>query len=282
MTSVSEQFLAGYTPPTPQDDLLDALKNIVRQSSANHPRSLQTALGPSEIGHPCARALAAKMLDLPRINPEYDCLPSWLGVAGHSKFEEAAAQDNQRIISARAADEADNGLHAVEPCTFVDDQTAVGRWLTERRVQIRTGLSGTCDLFDTWTNTVVDLKFPGSTRFDHYRIHGPSPEYRTQVHCYGRGYRNAGYDVQTVGIWFLPRGGQLASSFLWTEPYDDTIVEQALTRIDNVVVALDTLEVEQNPQRIALIPTTAGDHCTYCPLWAPYPRPEAHACRGSA
>lgn len=248
-------------PKSSDADLLEDLKQVLRREWANHPRSQQKTIGPSEVGHPCPRRLAGSLLQLDGINPDGDPLPAWLGTAGHAKFEHSVEADNNRIIDAALADQ-------TNPCTWDDrgDGLPVGRWFTERRVEVRPGLSGTCDLFDTWTGTVIDLKFPGTTRHSQYRKNGPSPEYRIQSHLYGRGYRREGFNVKRVAIWFIPCGGMLANSHLWSEPYDDTIVDEALRKIDDITLLLNDLDIENHLERLEFVPKVVHD-CMFCPFF---------------
>ncbi|AEL19704.1 exonuclease [Mycobacterium phage Larva] len=283
MTNGTAAFL-GLTPDAPErdrpptdeqrinTDLLNDLKAVLRRHYFNTPRNMQKALGPSEVGHPCARRIAGGLLQLERVNPEGDPLPSWVGTAGHSRFELAIEEENARLI--RQAQEFPGTR-----CT-VHDGVPIGRWFSERRVTVREGLSGTCDLFDTWTGTVVDLKFPGTTKFAEYKKRGPSTVYRSQAHLYGRGYRNQGFDVKRVAIWFLPRGGQLSASFAWSEPYSDEIVDGVLAKLDQIAIAMDELRIDGHPERINLFPTVSDD-CQYCPFFTPRAgHPAVHACRG--
>lgn len=284
MSNISSSFLGlddedaeyAVAKRDPSVELCDDLKGVLRRKWKLHPRSQQKAIGPSEVGHPCPRKLASTLLQFPRINPEFDPLPAWLGTAGHAKFEDAVEHDNETIIEAflnRADDE------PAPPCTWIDGKP-VGRWLSERRVTIRADLSGTCDLFDTWTGTVIDLKFPGESRMRKYKKEGPSPEYRTQAHGYGRGYRNEGFKVNRVGIWFIPRGGMLASSFVWSEPYDDAIVDEMLDKLDNIAIVLDELQVETHTERIEHVPKIPHD-CVFCPFHTTRRDDErVYACRG--
>lgn len=292
MTAASFLGLDRDNPPLYVDDagqaLLRDLKAVIRRQSEAHPRSQQKVLGPSEIGHPCARKLAASMLELERINPDSDPLPSWMGTAGHSRFEEAIEAENNRIIDEHADYVADHGEIGAPRCTVLgeltndNDPMAIGRWFAERRVTIRPGLAGTCDLFDTWTNTVIDLKFPGATAHTKYKKSGPSPEYRTQAHAYGKGYANEGFAVERVAIWFIPRGGMLSQSTIWTEPYDETIVTDCLAKLDNITVLLDDLQIEKNPALLQLVPVTPSN-CKYCPFWTPNPGPsQPHGCKGDS
>jgi hypothetical protein len=303
MTNATANFL-GLTddadprdrPPSSEEvsrmELLDDLKAVLRQHYFETPRNLQKALGPSEVGHPCARKIAAGLLEFDRINPEGDPLPSWVGTAGHSRFELSVDLDNEKIIDRRAADEADNGEYATERCTFLPHipgipaagEEPIGRWLSERRVTVRPGLAGTADLYDTWTDTVIDLKFPGVTKCRHYRKHGPVPEYRAQGHLYGKGYRNEGFDVKRVAIWFIPRGGFLSDSFVWSEPYNEQLVDDVLTKLDNISVLLDEFQIENHPERLKIIPATPSN-CEYCPIFSPpggVARTAVYGCAGAA
>ncbi|ASR84805.1 hypothetical protein SEA_HURRICANE_60 [Mycobacterium phage Hurricane] len=279
-------------PPTPTAEfnasLLADLKGVFKRAWATHARSAQKALGPSEVGHPCARRLVTAMLEMPRINPEGDPLPAWLGTAGHAKFEDAVLFDNDRIVDEwlRDREQRCTVLREVTGADGVIDPDAeptyVGRWFSERRVQVSGGLAGTCDLFDTWTGTVIDLKFPGATAFSTYKKHGPSPEYKVQAHCYGKGYRNAGFDVNRVAIWFIPRGGTLSSSFVWSEAYDEQIVADTLTKLNDIALVLNDLDIEEHPERLALVPKHPHN-CMFCPFFVTKPDPERPwACEGGA
>lgn len=256
MSNASAAFLAPG--PRDQDPLLEDLKNLVRQHAHAHPRHAQVALGPSQVGHPCARNVISGLLagKEHEVNPQFDPLPSYVGVAGHRAMEDAAALDNQR-------------LYHDERCTIVETGLGgrrIGRWLAETKVTVREGLSGTCDLYDTWTNTVIDYKFPGTTTMTEYRKNGPTPLYKIQAHLYGRGYRNAGYPVERVGIWFLPRGGLLSTSLLWTEPYSDETVNDVLAKLDSMIVLMDELQLDSHPERLALVPINPYK-CTWCPFF---------------
>lgn len=258
MTSDTHLFLV----PSVEDQLLADLKGVIRRHSDAHPRSQQTTLGPSEVGHPCLRKMVQGFVfgsggtsSGDTINPPGDPLPAYVGTAAHARFEEAIRLDNERYP---------------EP-----------RWISEKKVTVRHDLSGTCDLFDTHTNTVIDLKFPGSAAFAHYRRNGPSLEYRTQAHLYGAGYREEGYRVETVGIWFLPRAGQLASSHLWTEPYSPAVVSEALARIDLAHSIIDQLAIDQTAvaENLDMLPRTPHN-CQFCPYWSPVSHLDPTACPG--
>lgn len=288
---LSEDSRPEDRPPTDDQranaELLSDLKGVFKRQWGQHARSKQKALGPSEIGVACPRRIAGALMDLPRINPEGDPLPAWLGTAGHAKFEDAVEFDNTSLIDqwVKDSEQRCTVLRAVEG----GEPQYVGRWFSERRVTVSGDLAGTCDLYDTWTDTVIDLKFPGATKFQAYRkanaagtLGVEAPEYRTQAHSYGRGYRNAGFDVKRVAIWFIPRGGQLSSSFVWAEPYSDAVVDEALARLRAITMAAADLQLDEHPERLQLVPKVAGS-CLFCPFYTPRAGHEQpHACTGNA
>lgn len=222
------------------DPLLDDLKQLIIDGSNSQDRSQQRDLGPSEVGHPCMRKLALGLMHAPKVNSYDDPLPSVVGTGAHAQLEEFARRAN----------------------------TALGRtrWLPETRVKIREGLAGTCDLVDLDTATVIDWKFPGTTKMHEYSTKGPSEVYRRQAHLYGRGMRNIGIPIERVGICFMPRGGQMKNAHLWTEPYSDDIVDETLTRIDTAILLLVDLDIDNHPERWSMIPATP-DGCWVCPFF---------------
>ncbi len=77
--------------------LTPELQNVIRHAAANAPRSLQSALGPSEVGLPCRRRLAYRLLDWldEKPNPDSDPLPSTMGTAYHAWLAEAFERANE-------------------------------------------------------------------------------------------------------------------------------------------------------------------------------------------
>lgn len=227
-----EQLHAG------DDPLLGDLKQLILDGSEGQDRSQQQALGPSEVGHPCIRKLAYGLYRAPKCNSFGDPLPSVVGTGAHAMLEEFARRANKRLGRTR--------------------------WLPETRVTVRRGLSGTCDLVDLDSMTVVDWKFPGTSAMSKYTSHGPSEVYRRQAHLYGRGMRNIGIPIERVGICFMPRGGRMKNAHLWTEPYSDELVDETLTRIDTATALIWDLKVDEHPENWAHIPVTPVD-CFVCP-----------------
>lgn len=236
-----------------KNTLLDDLKHLIIDGAKEDDRSQQKALGPSEVGHPCLRKLAYGLMQTPKSNEYGDPLPSVVGTGAHSRMEEFARRSNRRLGRTR--------------------------WLPEHKVTIRDGLAGTCDLVDLDTWTAIDWKFPSTSRMATYTSKGPSDTYRVQAHLYSRGLRNAGLPIETVAIAFIPRGGQLKHAHLWTEPYDDALVDKVLDDIDNVSALINGYEMFTHLDCINLIPATPVD-CWVCPWHRAVPS-GPHQCSGN-
>lgn len=222
--------------------LADELLGIIRDAIRQHPRSQQTRIGPSEIGHPCDRWISHKLAGTPEVN---DRGAPWLptvGTAVHAWLED--------LFSALTIDDITAGRQP--------------RWLLERRVTIGrvagVDIDGQCDLFEILTGTSVDWKTCGKTRLDKYRRHGPDPDYRVQGHCYGRGWQLAGYAVHTVAICFLPRNAELDQTVWWSEPYDEQVAIRALARAEAIGMAAKALG-----PAVHSVMSTVDHNCGDCP-----------------
>jgi hypothetical protein len=261
--------LAEFTQPTSEEpdgtqvsSLAAELQAIITTAAENAPRSLQADLGPSEAGIPCPRRLAYRILawdkppgKVPSGPPGGDPWPAIVGTS----------------------------IHAWLATTFAG---AGGRWLAEQPVTIAPPLlpGGSCDLYDTATDTVIDWKAVGPTSLNTYRIAGPRAQYITQVHLYGLGFELAGRHPQKVAIAFLPRGGYLSGMWLWSAPYDRAHALQALRRltaIRQLVIAADALHpLETDPAGLALIPAVPSHGCAWCPWYRPGSTDLRRGCAG--
>jgi hypothetical protein len=237
-----DDFFAETTEPV--DPLRADLIEMIQARHDATPRHMQVELGPSEVAHPCMRKMAFGMMQVPRCNPEYDPLPSILGVAGHTWLQSAAEHAN--------------------------DVLGRERWLTETRVKVTEGLEGNSDLYDRDTATVIDWKLPGYTQFDKYR-RDPGPQYKMQVFLYGKGFEDAGLPVKRVAISFLSRTGTLRKMHLWQANYDRKIAEYGLRKRDATIAMIHDFDVEHHPERYQWIPMTPFD-CVWCPWWKPEPK----------
>lgn len=179
---------------TLEQQILDAIKD----HSMNRPRSLQTAVGPSDLAADCDHCLAAKFLGWPK-TPD----PAWLayiGTAVHAQLAEAMAGQAWAMWETE---------YAVNVGTIGDDVVA-----------------GTADLWCYGERTVVDFKTAGTATMREVK-QGRIPEhYRRQVHLYARGL-----GAERVALLFLPRNHpSLYSAVWWEEPYDAGLADSTMLR----------------------------------------------------
>lgn len=220
---------------------LDAIVDAIMNSE----RSLQKEVGPSEIGSPCTRLLGYKLLGIPE-RPRVPAWKAFVGTGGHLALEDVFDRYNLRNAPLLNGQE---------------------RFYIETRVNVGevngVAITGSCDLYDRVTGTVVDHKFPGPSMLEGYRKKGPGQQYRAQAHLYGRGWIRAGLPVTRVMIAFLPRHGELADAYIWSEPYDEQVALNALQRlagVDHAVKALGSAALQ-------LLPTTSH-YCHSCSYFA--------------
>lgn len=208
------------------DQVWTDIRGIVEAAIINAPRSLQTRIGPSELGNPCDRCLAHKLAGTPE-RPEAAWLP-FIGTAVHTELE--------CIFLRHEITRADLGMS--------------GRWFPEHRVTVGTvggvEISGSTDLFDTETGTVIDFKCVGDTTIKKAKAHGASLVYSRQAQLYAKGWADDGYDVNTTTILYLPRNSlSLSSTYVWSAPYDRQVAIDTLARADTIAAAITTLGLDQ-------------------------------------
>lgn len=214
--------------------------SIIRDNSASRPRNLQRAVGPSGIGTPCPRKLGYGILETERVN-DPDPLAAWIGTASHASME-AALFGNEEWVT--------------EIVTTLDGYN----------------ITGTADAYHRPTRTVVDWKFVGQSSLTKYKANGPGSQYRVQAHLYGCGLAHDGYDVDNVAVAFIPRNGMLSGIHVWSEPYDDAVVDAALRRYEAVTL----LAEEFGPAEL----DTAEAMCRWCPWFDPSSTNPATSCAG--
>ncbi len=246
----------------PDDLLLGDLEAVIRDYARGDKRSQQKAIGPSELGQDCTRRLALTMIGADKINDNRDEWTSSVGTALHTWMESAFHEANRNLQSA--------GLPP--------------RWLIEQTVQIEAGLDGHCDVYDLWTHTVLDHKFPGVTSIRKYRRQGhPGRQYIWQAHTYGLGWAKMGFPVRTVAIAMYPRSGLIRDTWLWSEPYDAGIALEALGRKDTLLAEMNVAEHGgQLDAYFAQLPRNT-EHCDWCPFYTGGPEPaeeSSSACAG--
>jgi len=234
---------AFASPVTPEQALKDTITNVIRAKSANSPRSKVVNIGPSEIGDPCLRKLAYKMVQVAKVNDHSDPWPSISGTAIHAWLAEAFEAENEN-----------------------DDHSA---WLVEHRVTARPGLTGTVDLFDTNRGTVIDHKCVGATSMKTRKAEGPTEQQVIQLNVYGYGLEQQGYEVKKIALAFYPLGGMLTGMHTWVGEYDKDVAIEAMLRLDSTVELLAMLDPEEHPDRWELVPASSSRLCTYCPWFMP-------------
>lgn len=247
-------------------ELRDTLIDIILSHEKSRPRSLQTKLGPSEIGEPCPRKLAYKLAHFPE--PESYVDDPWyaiMGTAVHEHIGKALQWDNQRAIAAGR-----------EPV-----------WLIEQRVSVRVGadgveLDGSMDAYSFWLKRPVDHKLVGKTNHDKYRRHGLPLDYEVQINAYGVGAVNRGLEVEKVSVALYPRFEYLTKGlYVWTRPFNPGIVEKALVRMDIIADMVRVLNPLADPKRFAEIKKVPSDNCRLCPWLRPSEDDPGMTCPGN-
>jgi hypothetical protein len=222
------------------DLLYREIEWLITEAISSAPRTVQVALGPSEIGDPCARRIGHKLLGTPpRTLP-----PNWKATIG-------------TFTHAGLAEILDSNNLACAP-----DMGGQERWIVETRVDVGEGVSGTVDAYDRVTATQIDWKTCGRTMLRKYKTFGPGAAYQLQAHLYGLGLTRAGHPVDTVMIIFLPRQGELSEAYVWHEPFDRDLAEAALQRF----VGIRTLVELLGNSALDALPM-APEWCTHCPFY---------------
>lgn len=243
--------------------LAEAIGKFIIDSDAGSARSTQVAIGPSEVGEPCERQLSYKMLNWPVSNTEHDPIAAIIGTGFHmwmaDKFEARQSE--------------------IAP--------GVMRYRIEERVTVRdaanpdASLGGSSDLFDRLTALNWDWKLVGVSSHDKYRRQGPGDKYRIQAHLYGKGQENAGQRPERVVVAFIARHHEL-KVHVWSEPYDPSVAEAALARLDRIRQQVTDLDPETNPGNWSAIPIPDKPNCRFCDYLKPGSTDLATGCPGVA
>ncbi|MER5703497.1 hypothetical protein ABT023_16350 [Micromonospora sp. NPDC002296] len=246
-------------PAGPPPSTVRELRQVLIDFERSRPRSMQKALGPSELGTPCQQQMARKLAGAPR-RPITD--PTWApfqGTAVHASMEDVVA--------------------------FWNTQLGRERWLAEDRLTVDPGLDGVDpiegngDAFDTDFGMVVDWKHVGKTALEKLRrgkrlgkptAEQVSAEYRIQGHLYGLGHERKGRPVRFVRLVLLARSHNYDDSEEWTEEFNPDIAYLAIDRYYATVQLVDDLNVAAAPALIAAVPASPHrDTCKWCPFNRP-------------
>ncbi|MGH3380380.1 MAG: hypothetical protein ACRDP6_37160 [Actinoallomurus sp.] len=236
------------------DAVAGELIHFIRDAASNAPRSRQSHIGPSEIGAPCDRKIAYKILDWDKANTDGDPLASILGT----------------------------GFHAWAEAAFSRPELG-GRFIVEQRLKIMPPLipGGSCDIYDTLHDRVIDWKVVGDSMIRKYKAEGPKREYRVQGHTYGLGWELLGYTPKEVALAILPRTGYLSGMWMWREPYNRQIALDAIARVYGIRDLIIALDPERTPALWSLIPADPGWGCKFCSWFKPRSTDLGEGCPGN-
>lgn len=238
----------------PPPSTVGELRQVLIDYEANRPRSMQKALGPSELGTPCQQQIARKLLGAPR---RPITAPTWApfqGTAVHASMEEVVGWWNTQL--------------------------GRQRWLAEDRLQVDPGLpgidpiEGNGDAYDLDHQMVVDWKHVGKTALNKLctakRLGKPpkeqvSQEYRIQAHLYGLGHAKKGRPVKYVRLVLLARDYDYDRSDEWTEAYNPDIAFWAIDRYFATHELIEALDVARQPENIVHVPSAPSpEACHWC------------------
>lgn len=234
------------------------LRKVFHDHAAQAPRSLQSHLGPSELGSSCDRQVAGKMAAIPSTNHVSDPFPSIRGTA----------------------------LHAWAADAFLADNTRTGRirWVAEQKVTPHPDHPGTADLYDAQERAVVDHKFLGASSMQKIKSpDGPPRHYVVQLLLYGEGYRLLGLPVDKVVIAAYPAtAASLDGLYVWERPYtkaDDELLAEVFEQTKYRRQWADAIIA--GAAKLTDVPaTTNADACFFCPYFRPDAPDATNSCPG--
>lgn len=236
----SGQTQRGGDPTLTVQEYLHAIE----QGAANDPRSLQTRIGPSGLGHECTRCLARMLAGVPKVN-DGDRWLTTVGKAVHAWLAEVFDGLNAAQVSSQFIQ-----LLAEQGQLDTLDELGTGlRYLTELPVDVGQvagqTITGSLDLYDACTAEVTDWKIVGATTLRTVRTDGEGcpAVYRRQVQLYGYGATRRGLPVDTVRVAFLPRNEpDIRKARVWSAPYDEADALATLARADGIGRAMNSIK----------------------------------------
>jgi CRISPR/Cas system-associated exonuclease Cas4 (RecB family) len=182
------------------EDPKELLLHVLHAQDASRDRSMQTEVGPSEIGG-CRRKVWYRLNAQPHTNENQSKLAAIMGTAIHAAIEEAIGT-----------------LDPEGKEYLVETQVAYG------------DMKAHVDLFVPSTGAVIDWKTSKIKNLSYF----PSNQQRWQVQVYGYLLSKNGYEVKTVNLVAIARDGNEKDVKVHTEPYDETMALAALAWLENV------------------------------------------------
>jgi CRISPR/Cas system-associated exonuclease Cas4 (RecB family) len=194
------------------EDPKELLLHVLHAKDASRDRSLQTEVGPSEIGG-CKRKVWYRLNAQPHTNENQSKLAAIMGTAIHAAIEEA--------------------IGALDP--------EGKEYLVETEVAFG-DMKAHVDLFVPSTGAVIDWKTSKIKNLSYF----PSNQQRWQVQVYGYLLTKNGYQVNTVNLVAIARDGAEKDIKVHTEPYDETMALAALSWLANVKASTTLPEPEKD------------------------------------
>ena len=194
------------------EDPKELLLHVLHAKDASRDRSMQTEVGPSEIGG-CRRKVWYRLNAQPHTNENQSKLAAIMGTAIHAAIEEA--------------------IGAIDPEGkeyLVETEVAYG------------DMKAHVDLFIPSSGAVVDWKTSKIKNLGYF----PSTQQRWQVQLYGYLLSKNGYEVKTVNLVAIARDGSEKDIKVHTEPYDETMALAALSWLANVKASTVLPEPEKD------------------------------------
>jgi len=180
-----------------QMDIKDLLIKALHDKEGKRGRSLQTQIGPSELGG-CRRKVWYKINSQPETNSNELKLAAIMGTAIHDSIEKAFA-DNKEV-------------------------------LLEKTVE-HNGMKAHIDLYIPGTGDVVDWKTVKLKNLAYF----PSQQQRWQIQTYGYLIDQSGLGkVTNVHLVAIPRDGDERDVKVYSEKYDSSIALEALSWLEAV------------------------------------------------
>ena len=194
------------------EDPKELLLHVLHAKDASRDRSLQTEVGPSEIGG-CKRKVWYRLNAQPHTNENQSKLAAIMGTAIHAAIEEA--------------------IGALDP--------EGKEYLVETEVSYG-DMKAHVDLFVPSTGAVIDWKTSKIKNLSYF----PSKQQRWQVQVYGYLLSKNGYEVKTVNLVAIARDGAEKDVKVHSEPYDEAVALEAFEWLASVKASTTLPEPEKD------------------------------------
>ena len=194
------------------EDPKELLLHVLHAQDASRDRSMQTEVGPSEIGG-CRRKVWYRLNAQPHTNENQSKLAAIMGTAIHTAIEDA--------------------ISALDP--------EGKEYLVETEVSYG-DMKAHVDLYVPSTGAVIDWKTSKVKNLGYF----PSKQQRWQVQLYGYLLSKKGYDVKTVNLVAIARDGNEKDVKVHTEPYDEAVALEAFTWLASVKASETLPEPEKD------------------------------------